>query len=280
MKYAVLYNPLANNNKGYENAKKLNKLIKGKLEYYAMPTVIDYKKFFMKHNNIIICGGDGTLNYFVNKTKDLKYYSNLFYYYTGTGNDFHNDIGLKREIPYQINKYIDNLPTTIINGKDYKFVNNVGFGLDGWICEKGDYEKSKYNKPSNYTKIALKGIIKDYKTCNAHINVDGKEYDLNNVWLAPTMNSRVYGGGMFIAPNQDRLDKDGLLTLVVINDISKLNLITSFPSIFNGSHINKKGVSFYKGKNIKVTFDRESSIQIDGEVIKNVLEYQVISRIK
>lgn len=277
-KYTVLYNPLANNNKGEENAKKLKKRVKGKLEFYKMPEVTDFKKFLWKHNNIILCGGDGTLNYFVNKTKGLKYYSNLFYYYTGTGNDFHNDIGERRKEPYQINKYLDQLPTTLINETEYKFINNVGFGLDGWVCETGEVEKKTKKRPINYTMLAIRGILKDYKPCNAHIKVDDKEYDLKNVWMAPTMNSRVYGGGMYISPSQDRLHEEGLLTLVVLHDISKIGLLRVLPLVFKGKHVDKKGFTFYTGKEITVTFDKPSSVQIDGEVIKNVTEYKVKSR--
>ena len=49
-----------------------------------------------------------------------------------------------------------------------------------------------------------------------------------------------------------------------------------FPSIFKGEHINHpKKVSVFTGHHIKVRFNEPSPLQIDGETVKNVLEYAV-----
>lgn len=48
-----------------------------------------------------------------------------------------------------------------------------------------------------------------------------------------------------------------------------------FPSIFKGKHIaHKKYVDELKGEKIKVQFDRPCALQIDGETILNVTEYE------
>ena len=49
-----------------------------------------------------------------------------------------------------------------------------------------------------------------------------------------------------------------------------------FPSIFKGKHVKKKkNVTILQGKNITVTFDRPTPLQIDGETVLDVMTYNV-----
>ena len=49
-----------------------------------------------------------------------------------------------------------------------------------------------------------------------------------------------------------------------------------FPTTFKGEHVKyTKNTSVIEGKNIKVVFDRPTPLQIDGETILDVTEYQV-----
>ena len=60
-----------------------------------------------------------------------------------------------------------------------------------------------------------------------------------------------------IAPSQDRLSNDRLVTNVVYRTPSRLQALISFPLIFKGEHTKKKNiVKIVKGKKIKVTFNK------------------------
>lgn len=277
MKYCVLYNPFSGNGHGKEYAEKLKDILKEELEFIDMSDIKDFNDFFVNmKKDIIICGGDGTLNYFINHTSDIDYKNNILYYTTGTGNDFYNDIGDKNTFPFNINKYLKNLPIVTVKEKSYHFLNGVGYGIDGYCCEEGDKIKEKSSKPVNYTSIAIKGLLFKYKPTNAKITVDGKEYNFKKVWLAPTMNGRFYGGGMMVAPNQNRLNEDHEVTTIVMHGKGKLLALIAFPSIFTGKHIEKENmIKVLTGHNIKVEFDRPTALQIDGETIVNVTEYTV-----
>ena len=278
----VLYNPYSGNGKGYEYAKQLKKIVSDNLVYISILKITDFKQFFNMTNgeDIIICGGDGTLNCFINKTRNVKYKNNILYYSTGSGNDFYIDVFKgKGEGPHLINDYIKDLPIVTVKGKEYEFLNGVGFGIDGYACEKGDIHKKKSDKSVNYKKIALKGLLYDYKPTNATITIDGVIYKYKKVWCAPTMHGRCYGGGMFIAPYQNRLNIDKSLSVVIIHGSIKLKVITAFSTIFSGKHIKfKKNVEILTGHNIKVEYDRPVSLQIDGETILDVKEYEVMSK--
>ena len=241
----------------------------------------NYEEFMKKleeKDEVIICGGDGTLNYFINHIDLDNIKNNIYLYPAGTGNDFLNDLNKKdtKEL-ILINEYLKNLPTVIINDElKMKFINGVGYGIDGYCCEVADNLRDKINKPVNYSSIAIKGLLFHFKKRIANIKIDGIDYQFKNVWLVPTMKGRFYGGGMMIAPNQDRL-KDEDLSVVVYKTKSKLKALMVFPSIFKGEHIKKKKVvKIFKGKNIEVSFNIPCALQVDGETILNVKKYEVV----
>ena len=241
---------------------------------------IDYKEFLSKlqaDDEAILFGGDGTLNYFINAIDGYKLVNNVYLYPLGTGNDFYFDVcGNEPKHPVLLNEYIKDLPTVYVNGMQKKFINGIGYGIDGYCCEVGDKLKGKTDKPINYAGIAIKGLLFHYKKLKAKVVVDGVERNYKSVWLAPTMKGRYYGGGMKVAPDQDRADKDRLVSSVVFRGASRLGTLIVFPSIFKGTHINhKKMVYIYKGKDITVTFDHPTALQIDGETVLNVTTYRV-----
>ena len=113
-------------------------------------------------------------------------------------------------------------------------------------------------------------MIKDALT----VEVDGKTFEYDSVWIAPTMKGRFYGGGMMMAPAQDR--NSDKVTLVIYMSKSKIKALKEFPSIFKGEHINKTDmVKVHTGNHIHVKFSRPCSAQIDGETVLNVTEYSV-----
>ena len=276
MKY-VLVNPLSNNSRGEEALDKVLDLVNEEVEVVKITSInlVDFVSNLKENDEIIIVGGDGTINNFVNKL-DGKIPSNKIYLFpAGTGNDFLNDVGYKGGL-FLMNDYLTNLPKVTVNGKTHYFINGVGFGIDGYCCEKGDELKAQSHDKIDYTAIAIKGLLFHFKKVKATIEVDGKVYNYKNVWLAPTMNGRYYGGGMNVAPNQDRLNVERTVTNVVYKSWSKLAALMVFPSIFKGEHVKKKKmVKVVTGKKIKVTFDRPTALQIDGETISNVLSYEV-----
>ena len=222
-----------------------------------------------------MCGGDGTLNHFINDTDGLKYTIPLYYYPTGSGNDFWNDIGKKPgDNPVRIEQYLKDLPFVEVNGMKRRFINGIGYGIDGYCCEVGDQQRAAGNKKIDYTGIAIKGLLFHYKPTNADIEVDGQHFSYKKVWLAPSMNGRYYGGGMIATPEQDRLSKSRLLSLLIFHGSNKIATLAIFPSIFKGKHVDhKKNVEVKTGHRIKVTFDRPVALQIDGETVLNVTTY-------
>ncbi len=280
-KYNVLYNPLAGNGKGENAAKKLKELLNGdELTFTDMTKVSDYRALFAsmpEDERVIVSGGDGTLNRFINDTEEVAFANPVYYYATGSGNDFLKDIGGNvGDKPVCIDKYLKALPTVDVKGKSYRFINGIGYGIDGYCCEVGDKLRETSDKPVNYAGIAIKGLLFHYHPTSATVIVDGVEHKYKKVWLAPTMNGRYYGGGMIPTPKQDRLNKEHTVSVMVYYGSGKVKSLAVFPSIFKGEHVNhKEMVEVLSGKEITVRFDSPAALQVDGETIIGVTEYSV-----
>ena len=279
--YTVLYNPYAGSGRGEENTRAIGDFLPGEeIDFHDMTKIEDYGAFFQllpPGTRIILSGGDGTLNRFINDTSGLEIQQDIYYYAAGSGNDFLRDLGRKPEDgPFPIGEYLGNLPTVTVNGKHYRFLNGIGYGIDGYCCQVGDEQREKSDKPVNYTAIAIKGLLFHYKPTNAVVTVDGETHSYQKVWLAPTMNGRFYGGGMMPTPGQNRRNPEGTVSTMVMFGAGKLKTLMVFPSIFKGEHIrHKEMVAVLTGHRISVEFDRPTPIQIDGETILGVTGYSV-----
>ena len=279
----ILYNPHAGHGSSADDAKALASKYTGDVTLYDMTEITDYAALLSPltaSDRVIVCGGDGTLNRFVNDTEGVAIHCEILYFAMGTGNDFLHDLGLAPGAdPVAVNKYIENLPVAELKGKKYRFFNNVGFGIDGYCCEVGDRLKASSDKPVNYTAIAIKGLLFHYKPKKATVVVDGKTYTYKKVWLATTMKGRYYGGGMMSAPMQDRLAEDGETTVVVFHGKGRIGTLLAFPKFSAGAHAKKKMscLSLHKGKDITVSFDKPAAVQVDGETVLDVTSYHVLA---
>lgn len=277
----VLYNPLANNKRGTAEMEPLKQKLGDHAVCKSVLDVKDYRSFLgslQKEDKIILCGGDGTINHFINDIDGISFENDVYYYATGSGNDFLRDIeGQKNGEPILITKYLKDLPTVTVKGKKYKMINGIGYGIDGYCCEVADkIRATDSTKEINYTGIAIKGLLFHYKPTNAKITVDGKEYFFKKAWLAPCMFGRFYGGGMMPTPAQDRNTCKGQVSTMVMYGKGKLLTLMAFPKIFSGDHVKKADmVRILSGKKITCEFDCPVAAQIDGETILEVTSYTV-----
>ena len=284
MTYHILYNPLSGNGDGTNRVNELKSVLTdGELQFRDVREVEDIREYlndFLPDDALILAGGDGTINHFVNDTYGISYPKQLYYYPTGSGNDFLRDVKTDSRGLVDLLPYIVDLPVVTVKGKSYRFVNGIGYGIDGYCCEVGDEIRRTSDKPINYTAIAIKGLLFKYRTTSATVTVDGKTYDFKKVWLAPTMNGRYYGGGMMIAPDQDRLNPSKEQTVIVFYGTSRLKTLMIFPSVFKGQHLShKEAFAVLKGHEITVKFDHPVALQIDGETILDVSEYSVSAKV-
>lgn len=224
-------------------------------------------------DRVLICGGDGTIMRLANALDGAAYSVPVYLWKSGTGNDFLRDLGLNESNePVLLNPYLVNLPRVEIKGKVYRYVNGIGFGLDGMVCEVTDALKAKGVKKINYTMESIKLLLGGFKCPSGRVTVDGVTKEYQKIWIASAMYGQYYGGGMRVAPEQKR--GGGTLTCCVWHTSGKLATLMHFPKIFTGEHVQyKKSIDVLSGKKITVEFDKPTALQIDGETVSGVTSY-------
>ena len=284
MKYIFMVNPLAGEGKAEKCVEALKISESDEIIYEDFTKIENFASYTEKLDpldRLVICGGDGTLNGFVNALGDTKIFNEIIYIPAGSGNDFMHDVDrMEKDGPFIINEYIENLPSVTVKDKKYRFVNGVGFGVDGYVCADGNLRRAK-GKKVNYILSALKGLAYAFKPVNATVTVDGETRNYKQVWMTTTMKGRFFGGGMKITPHQNRKDKDGKISVLIAHDLSSLKILTLFPLIFAGKHITHTDVvDIFRCHSVCVKYDSPCFLQMDGETIDNVTEYKAESNAK
>lgn len=281
----VLYNPKAGNGEYTENIEMLEVVLNDPLEFLDVTRGVDYASLLAgmePEDYLVITGGDGTLNRFINDTGGLALDHEVLYLPAGSGNDFARELGKNAwDDPFPVTKYLRELPWVEVQGKKYRFLNGVGYGIDGYCCQVGEELREKPGKKENYTAIAIKGLLFHYRPTRATVTVDGVAHTYEKVWLAPTMKGRFYGGGMIPAPEQDRQDPEKKVSVMVMHGTGKLKTLMIFPSIFRGAHVKyTQAVEVLTGHAVTVAFDSPRPLQIDGETVLGVTSYTVSAGIQ
>ena len=272
----ILYNPRSHSDNNdlniIPNKDKLEKMGAHQISLLDI-NVREFCESLTKKDKVLVCGGDGTLHHFANNTHGIKFPCPVFLVRSGTGNDFLNDIGQgTAEKLLDVRKYITSLPEFEINGEKRLFINGVGIGIDGAVCQGVEEYKKRTGKKANYTSIALKLLAYEYKRPSATVVIDGVVHHFSDVWMASAMHGKFFGGGMMIAPTQNR--NSGKLSVMVMHGGSRPKILSIFPSVFKGEHIkHKKIVKIFECDEVTVTFDTPTAFQADGEVTTGVISY-------
>ncbi len=241
---------------------------------------INMREFFKtlsENDKVFVCGGDGTLHHFANNSHGLTLPCPIYAIRSGTGNDFLTDLGQMRDSELvDIREYISSLPEVEVDGNHRYFINGVGMGIDGAVCVGVEEYKARTGKKANYTLIALEQLLYKFKRPSASVTIDGVTHSYKDVWMICGMHGRYEGGGMMIAPTQDR--RSGKLSLMVMHGGSKAKILTIFLGIFKGKHIkHKEIVEIFECDEATVTFETPVDFQSDGETKAAQLTYTVRS---
>lgn len=272
----ILYNPKSNSENNDLNIIPDKEILEKQGAKQINLLEIDVRSFLTSltsEDKLYICGGDGTLHHFVNNARGVDIDCPIYSIRSGTGNDFLNDIGQTESSELMdIREYISALPEVEIDGEKRLFINGIGMGIDGAVCDGVEKYKARTGKRANYTAIALKLLAYKYKRPCATVIVDGVAHRYKEVWMASAMHGKYFGGGMKIAPTQDR--NTGKLSVMVMHGGARPRILTIFPTVFKGTHIKYKDiVEVFECDEVTVKFDIPIAFQADGEVKSDMLTY-------
>lgn len=249
MKY-YLYNPYSKNNHGYDIFKNRNDL--NIVDTTKIDKMIELENTLNENDEIVICGGDGTLNYLLNHF-DFIYNYDISYFKNGSGNDLHRSLS---------NNYQD-VRTYIVN-EEAIFINSMGIGFDSLVCYKTNNTKNK-NKFS-YLVNAISSI-KEYQPQDITINYNNNEMSYKNIYLSTLANGAYFGGGFKIS-NFSKLDSNQLeLCIATCNNKFKIIFLLLMLKINKHYHF-KKYFNTIQVDNLTISSNNPLLIQLDGEIKK------------
>lgn len=229
--------------------------------------------------NIVVLGGDGTLNEVINGIND---YDQVLIGYVPSGSS--NDLARSLGIPKDPSKALANIlkPTKfkyldygIINFFDdatppRKFICNSGIGYDANVCN--EVQSSPLKKRLNrigagkfvYIAIAFKQLLTS-KPISATLIVEGTKKDTyRKVLLVSSMIHKFEGGGLIMAPKANPCD--GKLSVCLVHGLSRAKSLLLLPTIISGNHVRFKGVDTFDCTELEILTDHDTSVHTDGEV--------------
>lgn len=219
---------------------------------------------------IIACGGDGTINFLINKLmnydKKKRKQIVLSVLPSGSANDLAKILNIPSNPKKAIKKIIfgKKICLDLIKVNKKYFITGGGFGLPVDVVR--ETEKSllkKFLRDKIYffevTKIILKG-------CNSVNKIKIPVLPFNELITLSIMNQPYIGRRFFLAP--EAKNNDGLFDVCVIK--KGRNFLFDFFSLFNiirKKHINYDFVSVFKTKKLKIIFNNKRYFMGDGEIL-------------
>jgi diacylglycerol kinase (ATP) len=231
---------------------------------------------------IVAVGGDGTIGevaagFFDGKGKALKSIQQaptLGILPAGSGSDYAKTIGIPRSsaIALQIlqtghTRTVDAGLVEFISNSGEKtkriFMNIADIGIGGEVVDILDRQGKKLGAFISYQIATLRGLI-GYKNKKLEIVLDKKqkfEGTYNGVIVA---NGQYFGSGMKIAPNA--IPDDGLFDVVMIGEMSKIEMVAKMQKLRDGTHIFEKNITVHRAKHVSIRSDSKALLDCDGEM--------------
>ncbi|MDP2422867.1 MAG: diacylglycerol kinase family protein [Bacteroidales bacterium] len=231
----------------------------------------------MGYKNIMVVGGDGTLNEVVNGIFTQKKYPTnsitIGMISVGTGNDWGRTFGIPHGYQEAVN--VIKKGKTFLQDvgwvkfmqsgleKNRFFANMAGMGYDAMVAEKTNKQKDAGKAgPLSYFVNIFTSLF-SFKESNTEIFVD----DIG-VLKAPIFTMVVgicnyNGGGMMQLPKA--VPDDGNLDMTVITKLSRFSVVKNVRKLYDGSFISLPQVRMFRGKSFLIESNPPIYMEADGE---------------
>lgn len=242
---------------------------------------VKFAKEFVKDDGdlLYIKGGDGALSEVASVLCGSETALGLIP--GGTGNDFsknfsYQNFKLENIFDYEIS------PIDLIEVKGKICINVTSLGFDTNVL-KYTYQLLK-NKKVNGKLAYLYGVLKSVINLeNVDLKIsclDEKNEEVNlfgSFLISALCNGSYYGNGFNPAPKA-KID-DGLLNLILAEEMSPLRIVKLFTSYKRGKHLEKSGVREILTRSGKISSDREFLYNIDGEIYSaKEIDYRILEK--
>ena len=227
---------------------------------------------------LVVAGGDGTLHHLVQHLPvgSLEEPSTLPFaiFPLGSGNDFYRGLGSSREPNEAAQNIVEGTAVPIDVGivepihedgslrdeNPVLFLNTAGVGMDSQTL--ATREKSPSWLSARYELVFLMTLAR-LTHVSANLKADDWDLNLDAYWIL-ACNSPYIGSGMHVAPGA--LINDGLMDVLLIPKMSKLQFIMNLAKVFKGKHLEMKGVEIRKTNSMILKCKPEQRMALDGDL--------------
>lgn len=247
-----------------------------------------------KEINLVVLGGDGTLNEVVNGIGDFSKVR-IGLIPTGSGNDFARGIGQKTSVEESVERVLASQEDLLLDlGKvtyeggerPYLFAISSGMGMDAIVCKKAFTSKLKtfLNKLKlgklTYLLITVQTLA-TMKTGKLSVKVidepqdepetdweKGKILSYKKLIFAAAMNLRAEGGGVPMAPKAD--PADGKLSVCFAHGVPKFMTYFVLPFLVLAKHEKLPCFHVENVSGCRLELDEPMTLHADGEYMGEV----------
>lgn len=227
---------------------------------------------------IYACGGDGTLNEVVNGVAGFSNVA-VTHYTAGSGNDFVK-IFSETEPFKDLQQLLDcrEAEFDLIRCNDDYALNICSVGLDARIgTDVASYKRLPLL--SGFRAYAVSAVINTIRGVSEHyvIEVDGETIDAPQTLIC-ACNGRFYGGGFNPVPDAD--PQDGIMEVLLVTDVTRLKVLEVIGKYKNGQYARfPELIRHIRTKHLKITCDKPTSINLDGELrVAQVVDFQIAAQ--
>jgi diacylglycerol kinase (ATP) len=283
-KFIFLVNPIS----GTGSRKSIPALIESAAKKYAaryeiLPTVASGDYGFVKQKieeenvtDVILCGGDGTVNTVVQGLFDT--HVNFGIVPLGSG----NGLALSAKISKQPAKALDIIFTGEAKHIDAFSINNsfacmlCGIGFDAQVAH--DFAQQNKRGLFTYTKQSLKNFF-SAKPFSFEIDLGDTEF-ITEAYFISIANSNQFGNQVTIAPKASL--SDGLLDIVIARKMNKAQLPVSLLMQIAGNNplsshtaIKKTGIIYLQADRLKIKNIDNAPLHVDGEPRETAKQFDI-----
>lgn len=297
-KWLVILNPHAGSGRGKKDQAVLLKMLnKSGFEYVL--NVSEFPKHTIQltiraiekgFRNLIVAGGDGTLNEAVNgiftQTVCSPEEITIGMIPVGTGNDWIKTFGIPNEYnaAIQIIKNGDSMRQDVGRisftendlAKTCYFANMAGFGFDAMVAEKTNRFKNKGRTGLSLYLQALGSSFWNYQTAKTRIVIDGQE--INELIFSASIGiGKFNGGGMMQAPGA--IPNNGKFQVTIIRKIGIFGILRNLAGLYSGEFIKDARVSTHEAIHVLISSAQNIAGEADGEILgDNKFEISLFSQ--
>ncbi len=257
---AIITNHLAGNGKGLQMAKHIAQILDSRRISFKI-FQDNWPTAWNDFTDLWVVGGDGTLNYFVNKYPSEK--KPLMIFPGGTGNDFSWSLYKHKSVEEMVEVGLAGNPKAIdaglCNGK--LFMNGLGVGFDGAVAHA--LQGVQKTSVGIYWKTILRLIFRFRESV---FNITSAEYSTRQkALMINLMNGERAGGSFFVTPGTSFTD--GFLQVNLVQPVPSWKRFFYLPLIEKGKHTKLSVVAYFTTKSMCIESDTAFHAHIDGEYL-------------